>query len=266
MICRSGHLHPWRGRRDRTRCRSPSVPTVGYRLHHFGQCSARPTSLGADKPGRVSLLSARPPVVRCLDVIGVGEPVREPNVQQRHDEYERRNGTVAIRSGAGVDSIGLPMHLCWVPIPGVPGSFPPWQAASGAGPLRPRAHPPSSGGSCGGPACGPAASASGPSQTHRAVPFAMPGDESCTDPPDAGSARLRAPVGLFQILSLYSPMNCRRIGLATTSGSRGRFRSATPAPGASSLRSSPPRAGAPIPIIVSLPSIIVIHLRPFRNS
>ena len=65
-----------------------------------------------------------------------------------------------------------------------------------------------------------------------------------------------------RIRSRYSALNWRRVGLATTSGSGAPLDRPAPALGASSLRSSPPRAGAcaSIPVIESLSSLIAIHL------
>ena len=67
------------------------VPTVGYVYITPGSVRPAPHLLEQISQARPFLVPALPPVVRGPDVIGVGEPVPEPNVQQRHDEDERRN-------------------------------------------------------------------------------------------------------------------------------------------------------------------------------
>ena len=65
-----------------------------------------------------------------------------------------------------------------------------------------------------------------------------------------------------RIRNRYSALNRRRVGLATTSGSGERLAGAAPALGASSLRSSTPRAGASVSlnIIESPLPLIAVHL------
>ena len=79
-------------------------------------------------------------------------------------------------------------------------------------------------------------------------PCAIPSDGSCTAPRGeaAGPPRRAACSSLPPPESAVDTARrtCASFGLATTSGSDGGFASRAPAPGASSLRSSPPRAGA----------------------
>ena len=65
------------------------------------------------------------------------------------------------------------------------------------------------------------------------------------------------------IRSRYSAVSWRRVGLATTCGPGARRACPVPALGLSSLRSSPPGAGAPASIHVmgSLSALIAVHLR-----
>ncbi len=101
------------------------------------------------------------------------------------------------------------------------------------------------------PACGPASSDSDRIARPLDAPCASWPDGSCTRP-SRRSSRPTSPRWVHRsaasrIRSRYSAVNCRLVGLASTSGSGTAPAGAAPAGGASSLRSSTPAAGSSEP-------------------
>ena len=131
-------------------------------------------------------------------------------------------------------------------------------------PLAPRARTPSHPAGCVRPVSRRASSRPTPAASPCTAPCAKPSDARLYNP----SRRSRRPTspGCVQrsassrIRSRYSAVNWRRFGLATTSGSGVGL--ARPALGASSLRSSTPRAGTETSfnVIESLSAVIGFHL------